>query len=335
MQKKILFILIGLAILSACQTGRRKEVSADGISVKVIRFDRLQYEAAVLNSFSAWQKMSTECPQATKLLVEDVLGIGSANMLNLNERLSAFYSDTLLLRLMEDATIKFMDVSEIEKGLTQGFKVLRKDIPDFVVPQVYAQISALNQSVVVGDSLLGFSIDKYMGADYPLYRNYYYAYQRKSMTPDRIVPDCFTFYLLSYYPFPWEEGNRTLFDIMVYQGKIAWVVSHILGYDSEGARIMGYSPEEIKWCKKNKGEVWNYMRRHEHLSATDPMIIRAYTRPDPGIVFKGEKVPSCIGIWMGYQLIDAYMEQHEDTSIRGLLERRNFHDLLHEIKIKF
>ena len=52
-----------------------------------------------------------------------------------------------------------------------------------------------NQSVVVGDSILGFSIDKYMGADYPLYKRFYYDYQCRSMEPDRIVPDCFTCYV--------------------------------------------------------------------------------------------------------------------------------------------
>lgn len=44
---------------------------------------------------------------------------------------------------------------------------MKKEVPALFVPHFYAQIAALNQSVVVGDSILGFSIDKYMGADYP------------------------------------------------------------------------------------------------------------------------------------------------------------------------
>lgn len=332
--RNILFILISVIALSACQPDGQEDDSLGVARIKVIRYDRLQYEAVALNSFSAWQKMSTDCPQATKLLVEDVLGIGRANMPNLDERIEAYYSDTVLLKLMEDATMKFKDMAPIEKGLTSGFMKLKREIPSFVIPQVYSQISALNQSVVVGDSLLGFSIDKYMGADYPLYQNYYYAYQRRSMTPDRILPDCFTFYLLSQYPFPWEEGNRTFFDIMTYQGKIAWVVSRILEYDKDGATILGYTNDEIKWCKKNKAQIWNYMKREKHLDSTDPMVIRAYTRPDPSIVFKGEKIPSCLGIWMGYQLIDAYMNQHEECTIGQLLERRNYHDLLKEMDFK-
>lgn len=84
---------------------------------------------------------------------------------------------------------------------------MKKEVPALFVPHFYAQIAALNQSVVVGDSILGFSIDKYMGADYPLYKRFYYDYQCRSMEPDRIVPDCFTFYLLSQYPLPWQPGS--------------------------------------------------------------------------------------------------------------------------------
>lgn len=60
----------------------------------------------------------------------------------------------------------------IEKKLTKGFKQLKKEVPSLPVPHFYAQLSALNQSVVVGDSIVGFSIDKYMGADYPLYKRF-------------------------------------------------------------------------------------------------------------------------------------------------------------------
>ena len=65
------------------------------------------------------------------------------------------------------------------------------------------------------DSILGFSIDKYMGADYPLYNRFYYDYQCRNMEPDRIVPACFTFYLLNQYPLPWQPG-RTLLDMIMH-----------------------------------------------------------------------------------------------------------------------
>lgn len=330
--RRWIFILISILTLSACHSGGQKDDALSDVDIKVIRYDRLQYEAFALNSFSALQKMSTECPQATKLLIERVLDIGRAKDTDINERLCAYYSDSILQRIMEDATlVKFKNMKDIEKGLTEGFRKLKKELPDLVIPQVYSQVSALNQSVVVGDSLLGFSIDKYMGADYPLYKRYYYNYQLRAMNPDCIVPDCLMSYLYSQYPFPWEEGNRTLFDIMIYHGKVAWVMDKILNYDTESGKLLNYTAKETEWCQKNISSIWKWMKERNHLSSTDPMLIRAYTHPDPSVIFGGKKVPPFLGTWMGVQLVDAYMSQHKEVTVQQLLQRKDCHTLLQEM----
>ena len=48
--------------------------------------------------FSALQKMSLDCPRATKILIEDVLMLGTVDEPAINERLCEYYSDTILLR---------------------------------------------------------------------------------------------------------------------------------------------------------------------------------------------------------------------------------------------
>ena len=122
---------------------------------------------------------------------------------------------------------------------------------------VYSQISAFNESIILVDTLLGISLDKYMGEDYPLYKRFYYDYQCRSMRPERIVPDCFAFYLLSRYGMNYHEGT-CLIDLMMHSGKINYVVQNLLGYSDIG-EAMGYSKEENDWCKENEKEIWNYI----------------------------------------------------------------------------
>lgn len=321
--RNILFIILSCIVLTACHTDEQKnDVSFSG-NVKVFRYDRLQYEASVQNSFSAMQKMGLEFPRATKLLIEDVLALGRVEDPAINEKLCSYYSDSTLVQIMNDANVKFKDMSKIEKGLTSGFRNLKEELPDIQIPKVYSLFSALNQSVVVGDSLLGFSLDKYMGADYPLYRRYYYEYQRRTMTPERILPDCFTFYLLSQYPFQWIPGHRTLKDVIMHQGKIRWVAQKVLGIHSD-TEIMGYSKEETEWCRKNKEMLWHWMVANEHLDSTDPMLIRAYTHPDPSMVFKGEKIPPLIGVWMGLKLVEKFVQEHPDITTAELMDMTDF-----------
>ena len=79
MMRKIIFILVVcLVALSSCQWDGKSGNTAD-VDVRVARYDRLQYEYVTMNSFSALQKMNTDYPQVTKLLIEDVLAIGEVD----------------------------------------------------------------------------------------------------------------------------------------------------------------------------------------------------------------------------------------------------------------
>jgi hypothetical protein len=79
----------------------------------------------------------------------------------------------------------------------------------------------------VGNGLLGISLDKYLGSNYPLYLREDYGYmdeQRDAMTRDFIVPDCIGFYLLSLYPMP-NDQDLTQLERDMYIGKVQWVVN--------------------------------------------------------------------------------------------------------------
>ena len=124
---RLIFILLSIIVFSACRSDKQKDdFSFSGI--KIARYDRLQYEATVQNSFFSLQRMNTEFAQETRLLIEEVLDLGSVDMVDMNDRLCAYFSDSILVHLMEDVGEKFKDVSSLEQRLTQGFSNLKKEI---------------------------------------------------------------------------------------------------------------------------------------------------------------------------------------------------------------
>lgn len=309
-----------------------KDRRTPDIDITVSRYDELLNEYVEFNSFLALKKMNTEHLLETTYLIEDVLKLGQVNDDNINNKLKAFYTDSTLRVLAKDALAKYRDMGMVEKDLTRGFRKLKRELPSIKVPHVYSQISALNESVVVGDSILGFSIDKYMGEDYPLYKNYFYDYQRRSMIPGRIVPDCFMFFLLSDYPFP-ENNEHSLLDCIMHKGKIQYVIKGILNYDSYGQEL-GYTKEENEWCTKNRKEIWAYMLANGHLQSTDPMVIRKYTAPAPYTAYFGDGSPAMVGIWMGIQIIDSYMRNNKEITVEELMKDNDYRQILVDAKFK-
>ena len=323
----LLVILISM-LFASCGISTGKGTEQKGEEISVLRYDKLLNEYVRSNSFSAMQKLTMDYRQPTKILIEDVLAIGTVKDDTIFQRLQKFYSDTTLVRLVSDVEAKFPNLDEVEKGLNKGFRKLKKEVPGTKVPFVYSQISAFNESIILVDTLLGISLDKYMGEDYPLYKRFYYDYQCRSMRPERIVPDCFSFYLLSRYDMDYHEGT-CLIDLMIHSGKINYVVQNLLDYDNIG-EAMGYSKEENDWCRENEKAIWDYICSNDHLHARDPMVFRYYMKPAPAVEMLGCQAPALIGIWLGARIVASYMKKHKDMKLKDLLEFTDYHTMLSE-----
>ena len=227
-----IYILL-LAVMLVCIGCEWRLTSSDDkqeVRVAVERYDRIQSLYLTTGDFSALQQMNTVYPQQTRTLIEDVLKIGHVNDSEINLKFLAFYQDSTLQTLLAEAEQQYANMDDINQGLTDAFARLQEMIPDIEVPLIYAQIGSLDQSVIVGNGLLGISLDKYLGKDYPLYLREDYGYtaeQRQVMTRQNIVPDCIGFYLLSIFPMPSEYAQSQLGRDM-HIGKVQWVVNQAM-----------------------------------------------------------------------------------------------------------
>jgi len=136
-------------LFASCGISTGKGTEQKGEEISVLRYDKLLNEYVRSNSFSAMQKLTMDYRQPTKILIEDVLAIGTVKDDTIFQRLQKFYSDTTLVRLVSDVEAKFPNLDEVEKGLNKGFRKLKKEVPGTKVPFVYSQISAFNESIIL------------------------------------------------------------------------------------------------------------------------------------------------------------------------------------------
>ncbi|MBQ8047081.1 MAG: gliding motility protein GldB [Prevotella sp.] len=200
----------------------------DASRISIERYDLLESRYLTTGDFSALQQMNTEYPMQTRMLIEDMLQLGEVNDPDINNRLLNFYQDSLLQILIQDTENHYANMADINRNLDKSFRKLEKLLPGIERPVVYTQIGALNQSVLIGERLIGISLDKYLGADYPLYQRYYEENQRQTMTRDYIVPDCMVFYVLSQYPLS-RYDERSLQERELHMAKVMWVANKSLG----------------------------------------------------------------------------------------------------------
>ncbi len=243
MLKRIYYILLLLCVLcSSCEFRLKGNDDDDPSAIKVERYDRLESRYVITGDFSALQQMNTEYPIETRTLVEKMLRIGDVSDHDISERFLRFYQDSTLQTLVSDVELEYANMDDINEGLRKSFTKLRTWIPNLPLPRIYTQIGALDQSIVVGDMMIGISLDKYMGAKYPIYKKFNYSSEQlETMNRSYIVPDCVSFYLLSVYPLK-NYDSRTQLEKDLHMGKIMWVSNKALGsevFNTDYVRAIG------------------------------------------------------------------------------------------------
>ncbi len=305
------------------------EKASQSRGVLITRIDKLEADFVLNESSVAMQEMAIGYPEETKILIEDVLRIGSVKDLDVESKLKDYFvKDSMRYQLVKDVVAKFDNLGVLGKNLKKAFSDLQRKMPGMHIPQFYAQISGFNQSVVVGDSILGISLDKYMGADYKPYKKIYYQYQIDQMRSSHIVGDCLYFWLESKYPLRISK-DMPLLDVMVYFGKINWAVYHILGDELKDDKKLYY----LKSDQDTEGE-WAEMTKKlfkkNVLSLQDKQTVRHVMFGSLETEMANVKGLQGVGVPAGLKIVDDYMQHHPDCSLSQLFAMTNAAQLLRE-----
>ena len=326
------FILI-IVLLCAVSCSKFQRASLDKASqnkaVSITRLDEMQKDFIVNGSSVAMQEMAINYPEETKILIESVLRIGSVNEIDIENKFRKYFTDSPeRFQLVKDVSVKHHNLGQLAKDLKKAFTKLQKEMPSLHAPRFYTQISGFNQSIVVGDSILGISLDKYMGNDYAPYKDIFYKKQIEQMKPSRIVEDCLYYWIESKMTITnYKEAN--LLDFMLYIGKVNWVVYNILEDESleESKDYYLKSDNDIQEEWKNMSE---RLLRKEILSSTDKNTIReimfgTHNKHNPDMMGL-----QAVGVPAGIKIIQDYMLRHKDLTYQQMFANERSEEILRE-----
>ncbi len=319
--------LIHLTVCNGCGMLSGKETSYEPVPIR--RFDKDLYQLILVDSPERQQVLAHTYPRMFRVLGLSLFNEQETQSDEFFDRLVNYYSEPNLNKLYRDALAGYETVERIENDLGRAFGYMREQFPEKPTPVVYMHVSGLFQNVLVDDSLLSISIDKYLGTDYLLYRDYFDAYQRRGMTPDYVVPDYLTAWLMSEYPF--SGNDNVLLDRMIYEGKIKYVVHQAFSQVIPEV-WMKYTSEEYQWCKENESRLWKQIIERKQLYTPDRVTTSKYFLERPSS-FISDEAPSNLGTWIGWQIVTRYMER-TNVSVAELMTHNDAQDILTKSKYK-
>ena len=261
-----LFIIIIAVTFNGCN-GKSFGMVNDSEIMPINRFDAALFQWIDSDDSTVLAELKNKYPQMLDVLGNSLFTAEYTDVSILFNYIINYYSEPTLKSLYKDAMSFYsgnsQNTEDAIKELSYGFMQLKQLFPSMQIPAIYMHVSGLHQNIIVADSLLSFSIDKYLGLGYAPYEKLVNSFhQRKSMIPERMVKDGLSGWLKS--EFPYKGKDNVLLERMIYEGKIIHVLIKA-GYDYNFKNITSTTDDEYKWCLNYESTLWTTIIERKHL----------------------------------------------------------------------
>ncbi|MBT1704363.1 gliding motility lipoprotein GldB [Chryseosolibacter indicus] len=226
----------------------------------------------------------------------------------------------------------FGDLSNLESEFTNAFKNLKHYYPDFVLPRVQSVISGIDGDLFVSDTLIIVSLDHFLGKE-GKYRPKMYDYLLRKYDPEDIVPSCILIYGISDNYNKTNLADKTVLADMIAYGKSFYFAKHMLPCVPDSTLIW-YTAPEMKGAHENEDLIWARFIQDKVLYSTSMIEKRNYLGERPATIQVGEKCPGRIGQWVGWRIVQQYMQKHPEITLPQLMSDSDAQKIFKESNYK-
>jgi hypothetical protein len=328
-----IFLLSAVPVLTSCKKNHYK-VNTGSINVK-IEIKRLEKDLFTLspNEIPGKVQLLRQKYKSSLQLFSYVINTGNVNDSSFVDFLVRFCTDKQNNDVYGMTMKLYPDVKSIEEELQEAFRHYIYYFPKRSAPEVFTCISGFNNSIITGDSVLGISLDRYLGADCEYYpRLDIYKYIAARMTRENIVPDCMYGWGASEWDFATLNypADNVLTEIIHY-GKLKYFEKCMLP-DTEDRVIFGFTSDQMKFCKNNENQMWQYLIEKDLLFNSDQFTIRKLTGEAPFTSYFTNESPGRAAVWLGFRIVESFMMKNPGITIEELMKNTDIQTILEKAK---
>lgn len=324
--KYVLLILLCIAIYSCKDKNLYPDISGIKVSLNVIPFYEELSKVDTLKIQEELEPILNRYPEFMQAYSRQIIKLGVPKSKDYYMHMYDFLTYKANKDIYERAQKVFPDYNQFIAELEQGFKYYKYYFKEVNVPDVYIMISGFSQSIAVDSAWVGVSVEKYLGEDCEFYEWLQIPiYLRKGMIKKKMASDVIRAIALTNYSYDNEVND--LINNMVYKGKIKYFV-HRMFPDMQDSLLFDYNNQQMQWCNKHEEDMWASMVEWKHIFSNDRMLIQKYTDDAPFTANFGNNSAPRAGEFLGYKIIEAYMKNNSDISVKKLMEEKDGRKIL-------
>jgi hypothetical protein len=319
--RQLVFFLFVLFFLSACGPKKPKKATLPKIQLDFVRFDRLFAEAKSIENIDSLLKKNPEITVGYFHCVPDKIPFLAKDLFNLfqNPELKSFYN--------QSQEPEFFGGNQLEKDLNTAFQEIHDQFPQTKVPKIRTVFSGFGgvgsefavQHLYVTDSLIVVGLDFFMGKKGKYSPPNVYEYQMRRLEPKALVGQI----ILQYSAFINQQDaeDHTLLSDMIWYGK-GYVFTKKILPSLPDSLLFGYTTKELEETQAFQTEVWEHFIDNSLLFKKEEYIKAKYIGERPKTPEIGPACPGSIGRWLGWRIVDIYINQNSKVDLPKLMANK-------------
>ena len=301
----------------------------EAVEVEIVRFDNAQLAVRPDSVKQDIEQLYANYELFMPIFVEGILGLQTEDTAYLCEMYAQFLTDTVMGFAQTNTTAQelFANVDSLQEALNTGFSRLHFLYPEWEIPTLYLFVSGFNSSVMYYENIMGVGVDMYLGSDYPYYNQVVYDYQKQTMRKACIAGDVLSMYLA--YHISYNSKYNRLLEQMIFRGKQLFLLAQLLPNEPVW-EVIGYSKEQWDWCEQYEQAIWNRIMQKRDLFKTESNVLSSYMNDGPFTAEVTQDSPGRLGLWVGWRIVDSYMRNNKDVTLRELMNENDAQKILEQ-----
>ena len=275
-------------------------------------------------------------PDFYNIYLTSMLRVGSVSDSLTPSAIEKMLADPTIKMVHEDIQKEFGNIEWLESELEDAFKHVIYYYKDTKVPEIITVNSLFKNSVSFTDDVIAIGLERYLGPEnrvvkrIPADERGIFQYEKDMMIPEYIVVDVMRgWFELNKMN---EPEDRDFLSHIIYQGKIMYALDAIFPTMDDHLKIR-YTQAQFEWCEASEASIWQFIVDKDLLHATSREKINDFVSEGP-FTLGGlpQESPPRVGVWLGWKIVRAYMEENPDLKLPDLIKEKNAWKMLKSYK---
>lgn len=320
--KRIFYFLCVLILLNSCTSNPLDvDISNIPISINYIDLDSLLTTNDSVHISKKLASLDLNEKSIINFDLQNCIGLGNVNDSNFYSRLQLFLKDPYIIRLENtiDQTIRKRRTI-LEQVLNNSFSHLKFHFPNGKIPNNIIYMNSLfTDKIYCSDREIGIGVENYLGPDKSVVKELpneeFFQWMKDGMNINYLSRDVLSYWIQKHYV---PNTNQTLIEQMIYWGKVIYLLEASFP-DVEKNILLRYSKQHYQWANKNELEAWKYLVGEELIFSTNEREISNFIHEGPFTVGLSDKSPDRMGQFIGWKMVQLYMEKNSDLKLDKLI----------------